>query len=382
MQRVRNSLLIGALAGGLVVAGSVSGALALGGPSDTRTSITVDCAVGEGAGDNQVILPGETLTVTLLNCEGWTVEDQDALDAMTLSGGGAPVNSFVVPGGASTFTFRVDDEADIELTLDADDIDIDVYFAAAAADPTGSLIVTTRVDMPVVIDDFEVALDETGSDIYLGGFADCHMEAGYHPYQALPIVISTDGDFTFRVIDVTPVDEDLQWGQPYYPSQDFFLAVYTSFDPANPADNLVDCNDDRPLDNVSFVNGGVDYISDDQAPEFAAALTAGTYTLVLTTYRSTSSDDWENGRFSTWSGVSDITWTPTPMSALFELWGPNASIALDTRASDVDEAAAPELAATGADGDAIAVSVAAALLLIAVGMLFAWTRSRRGQPQV
>ena len=381
MLRVRNSLLIGAIAGSLVVAGSVSAAVALGGPSDTRTSITVDCAVGEGVGDNQVILPGETLTITLLNCEGWTVEDQDALDAMTVSGGGAPVNSFVVPGGASTFAFTVDDEADIEVAFGGDDIDIDVYFATPAADPSGSLIVTTSVNMPVVIDDFEVDLGSAGSDIDLGGFADCHMEAGYHPYQALPIVISNDGDFTFRVIDVTPVDEDLQWGQPYYPSPDFFLAVYTSFDPENPADNLVDCNDDRDLDNVSFVNGGVDYISDDQAPEFLSPLTAGSYTLVMTTYRSTSSDDWENGQFSTWSGVSDITWTPTPMTALFELWGPTGSIALESDAGEVDDAAEPELAATGMASDIVAGTVAAALLLITVGMLFALVRSRRRLPQ-
>ncbi|WP_294181984.1 hypothetical protein [uncultured Schumannella sp.] len=371
MTHARTSLLVGSLVGGLVLAGSASAALALGGPSDTRTSITVDCDLGEGSNDNQVILPGETLTITLLNCEDWTVDDKDALDAMTVPGEPSPVNSFVVPSGSSSFTFTVDDEADIEVAFEGDDIDIDVYFATPAADPTGSLIVTTRVTMPIVIDDFAVALSETGSDYDLGGYSSCQMEAGYHPYQALPITISTDGDFTFRVIDVTPVDEDVQWGQPYYPSQDFFLAVYTAFDPANPEANLVACNDDRPDDNVSFVNDGVDYISEDQAPEFVSPLTAGEYTLVLTTFRSTSSDDWANGEFSTWSGVSDTTWTPTAMSALFELWGPAGSIALATD-DDADAEAEPELAATGTETGAVVVGV----MLVAAGGILALLKAR------
>ena len=365
----RSFLAGGAAVALLVALGGASAATALGGPGDTRTSITVDCDLGEGSNDNQVILPGETLTITLLNCEGWYVEDLDALGAIMLPGPAGPFDSFTVPSDAPSYVITVDDETDLELDdPGVEDIDIDVSFATPAVDPTGSLIVTTGVTMPIVIDDFSIDLDMTGSDTTLGGVVGCDMEAGYHPYQALPIVISTAGDFTFRVIDVTPVDEDVQWGQPYYPSQDFFLAVYTSFDPANPGDDLVACNDDRPLDNVSFLNDGTTYISEDQAPEFVSTLAAGNYTLVLTTHRSTSSTDWANGEFSTWSGVSDITWEPTTMSALFELWGPTGSITI----ADPE----PELAATGADADAALVPAAAAALLLAAGVGLAVARRR------
>jgi len=69
------------------------------------------------------------------------------------------------------------------------------------------------------------------------------------------------------------------------------------------------------------------------------------------------------------------------MTALFELWGPTGSIALESDAGEVDDAAEPELAATGMASDIVAGTVAAALLLITVGMLFALVRSRRRLPQ-
>ncbi|MFN4000666.1 hypothetical protein [Microcella sp.] len=349
-----SSLLVLSSVVALAGAGTAS---ALGGATDTRTSISVDCAIGEGSNDNQVILPGESLTITLLNCGDWLVTDLAGLNAIDVPAEASDINSFVVPSGSPTYTMSVDDEVDLELTFEADDIDIDVSIAVAGDAPSGALLATNRVAMPIEIDDFSIGLDALGTDVTLGGDAECTMEAGYHPYRTLPIIISESGDFTFRVIDVEPVDEDLQWGQPYYPSQDFFLAVYTAFDPTEPESGLVSCNDDRPVDDVSFVNDGVTYISDDQAPEFVATLAPGAYTLVLTTYRSTSSDDWAAGEFSEWSGVSDLTWAPIEMSALFELWGPTGSLAI----GEPDE---PELADTGIEpSDAMAISAGAALLI-------------------
>jgi len=325
-------------------------ATAAGAPTDTRTSITVNCLLGEGSNDNQIILPGDTLTVTLLNCDAWTVEDLDVSGTLEDPAGGLS-DSWIVVGTPADF--EVNGSSNILLTEPDDllpEIDIDVRVASAAPTPTGSLGLTTRVAMPVVIPTFEINvpadpyLGAPGPTTDLGGLSDCSIEDGYHPYQALPISISTAGDFTFRVIDVTPVDEDLQWGQPYVPSQDFFLAVYTQFDPANPEANLVNCNDDRNENRIFVINDGVTFISDDQTPEFAAALEPGDYTLVLTTYRTSSSSEWAAGEFSSWSGVSDFSWDPQPMSGLFELWGPVGSIA----AND-DQATAPELAATGED---------------------------------
>lgn len=376
----------------LLATATAVGASAAGAPTDTRTSITVDCEVGEGSNDNQVILPGETLTVTLLNCDGWDVIDDDAGTTL-FDQSGNQSNDWVVVGSPATFT--VTGEADIYVLEPIDgeyDIDIDVYVADPAATPSGSLNLTTRLTMPVEIPDFEInvpvspastvasssgegAVDESSDDksleftpaADLGGLSDCSMEDGYHPYQTLPISISASGDFTFRVIDVTPVDEDLQWGQPYLPSQDFFLAVYTTFDPENPEANLVSCNDDRDEDRISIVNGGITYISDDQAPEFIASLTPGEYTLVLTTYRSTSSAEWARGEFSPWSGVSDTTWDPQPMTALFELWGPAGSIELGGE---------EQLAETGTETAVVgaAISLGLASLLAGVGLIAARRR--------
>ena len=233
--------------------------------------------------------------------------DTNATLTVNLTGTPETLDYFVVPGDAPTFVVTVDSalltsgEADLELYEDitGDDIDIDVVVATAAATPSGSLLATERVTMPTEIDTFEFATDliggpDSGVEDNLGGNAQCEMEVGYHPYRVLPITISTSGEFTFRVIDVTPVDEDLQWGQPYLPSQDLFLAVYTEFDVADAEANLVSCDDNRAEDNVFVVNGGTTYISDDQTPEFVATLEPGDYDLVLTTNRSSSSADWAN----------------------------------------------------------------------------------------
>jgi len=387
----------------LLAAGTGSSASAVGAPSDTRTSITVDCLLGEGPSDNQVILPEETLTVTLLNCDGWNVDDED--DGTTLRDpSGTPTNTWDAVGSPVVFT--VAGAADIDLdppagdSGDVGDIDIDVYVASPASVPSGALNLSTRLTMPVEIPDFEidvpVGLDSVSTDMpvsiegegereapeldgmkaaaaitpaaLLGGLTDCEMEDGYHPYQTVDISISTAGDFTFRVIDVTPTDEDLQWGQPYFPSQDFFLAVYTSFDPANPEANLVNCNDDRAEDRVFVVNDGETYISDDQTPEFIATLEPGDYTLLLTTYRTTSSAEWANGTFSPWSGVSGLTWDPQPMTALFELWGPTGSVT-----QPADE---PELAATGPDLGLVVASAGLGLLAAVGGGALVLARRR------
>lgn len=110
-------------------------ATALGGVTDTRTTITVDCAIGEGSNDNQVILPGETLTVTLLNCSDWVVTDLDGLNAIDVPAEASDINTFTVPSATPTYVFTVDDETDLELTFDVESIDIDVRFATPGANP-------------------------------------------------------------------------------------------------------------------------------------------------------------------------------------------------------------------------------------------------------
>ena len=142
---------------------------------------------------------------------------------------------------------------------------------------------------------------------------------------------------------VTPVDEDLYWGSAYYPSQDFFLALYSSFNKNAPNSNLLGCNDNRDGGYyLSFGSGNAALIMDDQQPWMTVNLDPGTYTLVLTTYRSISTESHNAGYFSSTSyyadGANDSNWTPTSMSAFFKLWGPNAgSIVPDTDGDGVPD---------------------------------------------
>ena len=76
-----------------------------------------------------------------------------------------------------------------------------------------------------------------------------------------------------------------------------------------------------------------------------------------------------------WSGVSDTTWDPQPMSALFELWGPAGSIELGGAGSDGGE----ELAETGQDGSTISTFAAAGFAVGALGIALMVARRRQAQ---
>ncbi len=113
-------------------------------------------------GDDHALMPTETLTVTLLNCDGWNIEDQDAGDVMTLSG--TATNDSDISG--DTATLVVTGAADIDFDPPANwtvpdtfleppdqgfdaDIDLDVYLAAPATNPAGSLILERELVFPV-----------------------------------------------------------------------------------------------------------------------------------------------------------------------------------------------------------------------------------------
>jgi len=384
MTRVIPALLTTLAVGLLVTSAGASAASAVGGVNDTRTAITVDCLLGEGPGDDQVMLAGEVLTVTLLNCDGWDVDDVD-LGTTLRDPSGAQSNSWTVVGTTAIFT--VTGAADIDFDPPTpnpgtiSDIDIDVFVATAATVPSGTLNLTTRLTMPVDIDvfEFDVPVDAANGSsprANLGGFATCQMEQGYHPYQTLPITISTAGDFTFRVVDVTPVDQFLQWGQPYLPTSDLFLAVYEAFDPENPEANLIGCNDDGVQEFAFVENGESTYLFSEYAPGFTATLEPGEYTLVLTNFDSISSANWTAGEVSPWSVEFGSVWTPQPMSALFELWGPEDSIAAVVPEETAPEPAAPELADTGLDTFALASMAGVGLLAFAAGAAVVITRRR------
>ena len=313
----------------------------------SRESLTIDCNVGEGVpvvGDDHALMPGEALTVTLQNCDGWNVEDNDANDVMQLAG--VATNDADISGDSVTLV--VSGAADIDFDPPAGwvvpetfidppdpgneaDIDLDVYIASPATDPSGSLILERELVFPISnLPQFTVgSTTSSEADYLLGGDSDCNMENGHHVYQQFSIGITETGSYSFIVPWVTPVDEDLYWGAPYYPSQDFFLALYSSFNKNDPEANLLGCNDDREGGYyLSFGSGSATLIMDDQQPWMNVNLDPGAYTLVLTTYRSISTESHNIGYFSSTSeyagGAFGSNWTPTSMSAFFKLWGPSS----------------------------------------------------------
>ena len=315
----------------------------------SRETLTIDCNIGEGAGvigDDHALMPGETLTVTLLNCNGWNIDDQDAGNVMTLNG--TATNNSDISGDNATLA--VTGASDIDFDPPANwtvpdtfldppdpgnnaDIDLDVYLAAPATNPAGSLVLERELVFPVSnLPQFTVGSTTTNEadDYLLGEDSDCNMENGHHVYQQFSIGITETGSYSFLVPWVTPVDEDLYWGSAYYPSQDFFLALYSSFNKDAPNSNLLGCNDDRAGGfYLSFGSGNAALIMDDQQPWMTVNLDPGTYTLVLTTYRSISSESHNIGYFSSTSDYADgadgSNWSPTAMSAFFKLWGPSSS---------------------------------------------------------
>ena len=92
----------------------------------------------------------------------------------------------------------------------------------------------------------------------LGGIGSCYLASGSHPYAARTLTTNNTTEYTFRVTSVSGLGNDP------------FLAVYAgSFNPADPNQNLVSCNDDY--------NGLLS--------QFSATLSAGsTYVIVTTAY--------------------------------------------------------------------------------------------------
>jgi hypothetical protein len=163
----------------------------------------------------------------------------------------------------------------------------------------------------------------TGAGHNLGGDATCELESGEHVYTTHTVSVSASGEYTFRVVTTDPLTEDVvAWGDDSLPIGDPYVAVYSTFDPNNPDSNIVGCNDDGDYNGsgTEYLGGtsatiGHTYLVEDEFPQFVKTLDAGTYTLVLTTYREYSTAAWNGASFPA-------------QSATFELWGPEGAFAL------------------------------------------------------
>ena len=264
--------------------------------------------------------------------------------------------TFYVPSGDDTFTFSLtgfdtvydydtgtdiaplDPTGDTYVVTEGQDLsfydqtnacsdyfDISVELAGPETVPTGQLLSTQDISVP--INPGEITVTESEDDEhFLGGIPTCGISTevnGKHVYGTLDVTVLTSGDFTFRGLFSNPAGE-YQPLQPYDPIGDPFLAVYETFDPAQPDTGVVGCNDD--LNDVGASNDA-ELLSDGSIleghqPYFSARLERGRYTLVLMTW-----EDLDAANFALGYGpLAEEPFTVGPKSTNFQLWGPADSL--------------------------------------------------------
>lgn len=198
-------------------------------------------------------------------------------------------------------------------------------------DPTTGQLLGTQV---VTMDGSQEFFPGPGNDP-LGGISGCGIvilgnAPTAHVYGTVSFVVSTAGDYTFRVVDSSPRLSGPD-SSPYsliypavIPTSDMFLALYDStIDLAtDPNQGVLGCNDDSDPYATAYGAGPTSlYTTSGQFvnlkfPQFSVTnLQPGTYTIVLT--------DWASFSAAAWAGSGYGT-----QSATFEFWGPAGSLTI------------------------------------------------------
>ena len=210
-----------------------------------------------------------------------------------------------------------------------------VAYAAIFPNPAGELL--DRVDLSIpanpIVSVSAFTPDTLADDELLGGVLGCELTGGSvsdsHPFVTDTITVGVGGSFTFRVVGSAGV-------------RDPFLALYSgTFDRLDPDSGVLGCNDDAGArDGDTFVAAGDGYAYpaiNELWSQFSVTLTAGTYTVMMTTYDNFANDTaWydRNGD----SGVGSVS------TATFEYWGPSGGL---VSASPSNSAASTEIGVPG-----------------------------------
>ncbi|MBU3702014.1 MAG: hypothetical protein FGM58_08210 [Acidimicrobiia bacterium] len=270
------------------------------------TSLSLDCTAG---------LPTETIywtpvsqdvAVTITNCTDYTEFDADY--------------NVVDTGPATNVTLNLSNAI---LQLDGDG-DKEFAFNPVYPQhlPAGELLTTRIFDLPLTAPTMDTGLDNSGdSEHYLGGIDTCGLatddpEPSPHIYSTIAIEVLIGGSYTFRGIGSTPPGSYLSSLNATNEIEDPFLALYSSFDPSNPDNGVVGCNDDLNdlfgygnTQMAEQLDGGV--LMEGHQPYFTTTLSPGKYTLVLTT----------------WSVIDSVDWASQgPGEVKFEMWGPECGL--------------------------------------------------------
>jgi hypothetical protein len=205
-----------------------------------------------------------------------------------------------------------------------------------------------------------------GSEIQIGGIDGCDILPGEHVYETQTFVVSSAGEYTFRVTGVDPYPYYLnRLGGADYELKDPMVALYSAFSVSDPSEGIVGCNDDLN----DLVLDGHDYEDNDfniseqgdfiegHYSYFSATLEPGEYTLVFTTWDDVSADDWAAG-------------DPNSGRIYFDAWGPSNGLVL----TDGPSASSGNLADTGVEPT---FTLWSALTLVSAGAVLMAARRRR-----
>lgn len=335
------------------------------------TSYDVDCNDLAGEYDEFFVIPGDTITFNLTDCD--TIDQYEG-DVTPSPVGGVP---------ASTIELDAGDDIRLADSNTGDEYYATVTEAGAETVPEGTLLFTQ--DFELDADGDEVILDDNSGgngDHYFGGIEDCAVgsyDTGAHVYSTLDVTVLVDGTYTFRGMYSDPLGSYVPF-EPYDPIEDPFLALYTTFDPDDVDSGVVGCNDD--LNDIGAENDA-EYLSDGtiidgHQPFFSADLEAGEYTLVMMTYEEMSLEQLSSG-----ADFPAGTKTDT-----FQLWGPLGGLALGhdlpvvtdpepEPEPEIEPAAGPTLPDTGSDQTPSVKVLLGGLLLLSAGATLVLVRRRR-----
>ena len=338
--------------------------------SPNLSSFTFDCAE-HIYDDFEIPIYGNSITVDFVNCGtgGYVFDSGNTGNASTAEGYVASLN----PRTMDTTTIT----GPLEMRLfagnsAANGLDPDEYFANLHVvepfdmpNPDGMQLAKSSQKLstrPLVATYGTAQQIDQGTEITIGDIDECQIDPGTHVYAVQPFSVSTAGDYTFRVTGVTPASSYLN-RLSFIGSEldDPMVALYSSFDPANPAEGIVGCNDDLN----DLVIGGHDYDEEinryaqsaqgdaieGHFPYFSASLEPGNYSMVFTTWTSLSASDWRSN-------------APRGGTVYFDAWGPGSGLVL----------AGEPLAMTG--GVEPSLALWSSLMLVGTGVVIARNRRR------
>lgn len=295
MTRILSFFTVLALAGVALFAGGTAA-------NATVTTIAIDCNVPLQGGN--YFSSGNDLNFTTTNCSG-VYQDGSPVSSLT---------SFTIPFSSLNVYDSNRNFVDLEF-FDSNGRIARLKLYKAVNDVTSLNNLTLSSSETITI---PAASPQRFDYQYVNGFAGgCSLTQGSHPYQTVTITTTNPGDFTFRISSTSPNTDSnslalLPSSSQQPPISDTWMAVYSSFDPANPEQGFLGCNEDSGQVGNYLSNGTV---LSSLWPQFDVTnLAAGSYTLVLTTYGAPTPSNWS------------IKTNGVDQTATMQLWGPSGAI--------------------------------------------------------